>query len=314
MASTFAAPIVLMASPQDRPLESVLAGMPHEVYHVRSGALAIECAPALRPDVIMLALELPDMSGIETCRSLHAHPRLAHNVPILIMAPEPPTPEQRVAALDAGAWDFVRYPNDLAELSLKVQAYVQAKRNIDTALAETLGEPETFVHSRAGLARRARELGALMTRIKGSLACLVFVVEQAPPDSRMAATMARAARISDVVGELRATECAVVAPATDEAGAVLMARRMCEQLQRSGRLGPAAALNAGYAAVTNVGYRPVDPIELLARAAAAARAGRPEPGHAWLRRYDVSVHDSSRLVTATPPLGGRRSGEGRAEP
>src|SRR5258706_325215 len=165
MTPTLASPIVLMAVPQDHPLESVLTGMPHEVYHVTTGALALDCAPALRPDVIMLASDLPDMPGLEACRALHAHPRLAHNVPILILSAEAPTPEQRVAALQAGAWDFVRYPNDLVELSLRVQAYVQAKRNIDVALSESLGDSANVVHSRAGLARRARALGALLARL-----------------------------------------------------------------------------------------------------------------------------------------------------
>src|SRR2546422_8161975 len=54
----------------------------------------------------------------------------------LIIATDRPTPEQRVAALRAGAWDFVRHPGDPEEVALKLQTYVQAKRNIDVAFAE----------------------------------------------------------------------------------------------------------------------------------------------------------------------------------
>src|SRR5258707_11303701 len=156
MTPTIAPPVVLMAVPQDRPLESVLTGMPHEVYHVRTGALALECAPMLRPDVIMLAVQLPDMSGLDVCRGLHAHPRLAHNVPILILSAAAPTPEQRVAALEAGGGGLLRYPSDPPQVSLKVQAYVQAKTNIDVAPSESAGDARTPGHPRAAPPRPAR--------------------------------------------------------------------------------------------------------------------------------------------------------------
>jgi len=44
---------------------------------------------------------------------------------------------------------------------------------------------------------------------------------------------------------------------------------------------------AGYESVANVGYEPMEPMELLARATAALRTGRPEPGLDWLRRYEA---------------------------
>src|SRR5438552_2217010 len=105
----------------------------------------------------------------------------ATRVPILIIATDKPTPEQRVAALRAGAWDFVRHPGDPEEVALKLQTYVQAKRNIDVAFAEGLIDPATGLHSRPGLARRARELGALMARTHGALARVVVMLAADAP-------------------------------------------------------------------------------------------------------------------------------------
>jgi tetratricopeptide (TPR) repeat protein len=48
-----------------------------------------------------------------------------------------------VTALRAGVWDFLRYPRNPEELSLTLQVYVQAKRNIDVALADDVAEPTT---------------------------------------------------------------------------------------------------------------------------------------------------------------------------
>ncbi len=165
-----------------------------------------------------------------------------------------------------------------------------------------------MVHSRAGLARRARELGALLARLKGPLACLAFVIESDLVETPLGNLVARAARVSDIVGELRSTEFAVVAPGTDEEGAVLLAQRVCDTLQREGHLGSGAALRVGYAAVSNVGYLPTDPVALLARASAAARAGKPEPGHAWLRRYDDTTTQNSPSERIIPEPVIRESG------
>jgi len=274
-----------------------MEGQPHEVYRVHSGALALETAPVLKPDVIMLAADLSDMSGIDACRALHALPEIAHSIPILILLDDTPTPAQRVAALYAGAWDFVRYSGNPGDISLKVQAYVQAKRNIDVALAESPVEPETVVLARSGLAGRAREMGSLMSRMRGSLACIAFAVEGEPVDPTTGAIIARAARISDIVGALRPTEFAVLAPGTGQAGAVMLAQRVRNAMQQ-GLGGPPAAspiaCRVGYEAVDNLAYRPMDPVSMLARASAAVSAGIPEPGHAWLRRFD------DRLAASVP--------------
>src|SRR5256885_2352344 len=60
------------------------------------------------------------------------------------------------------------YPPDREELLLSLETYLQAKRNIDVALAG-LVDPATGLHTRPALARRARELGALMSRARGGL-------------------------------------------------------------------------------------------------------------------------------------------------
>src|SRR2546430_5878157 len=130
---------------------------------------------------LIIDAELPDMSGIDACRLLHSDLRIGHTVPTLILTPNKPTPEQRVAALRTGVWDFLLYPPDREELLLSLETYLQAKRNIDVALAG-LVDPATGLHTRPALARRARELGALMSRARGGLACVVFALDAEPAD------------------------------------------------------------------------------------------------------------------------------------
>lgn len=145
-------PTVLIAVPEEQWLASALGGDRFAVIQVRTGMLAREVASAVRPDVILLEADLPDMSGIEVCRLLHGDPHIDHHVPILVIARDHPTPEQRVTALEAGVWDFLRYPRDPETLSLTLEVYAQAKRNIDVALADDLMDPGTAVDGRAALA------------------------------------------------------------------------------------------------------------------------------------------------------------------
>jgi len=301
-------PIILAATGIAGSLASALKREQYTVLEARSGALALEWARDLMPDAIVLDANLPDLSGIDVCRMLREDVRLRHNVPVLILSPDLPTPEQRVAALRAGAWDFLPGSAGPEELTLKVQAYVQAKRNLDIAMEDGLMDPTTGLHSRHSLARRARELGALMARRHGALACVVFALEDGAQDPRVGVALSRCARLSDIVGRLGPTELAVLAPATAHAGAVRLAQRAAGPLREVLRATlPAAAgpgLEAGYDAVANLGYTPIDPVDLLTRAAHAVRAGTPEPDCPWVRRFDNGLHRGAPDAApsrATPP-------------
>lgn len=306
---TSAPPLILIAAPHEHSvLASVFEGSRYAVVQVHTGTLALESARELRPDTIILEATLPDMTGIDLCRSLHADVRIGHNVPILILAPDKPTPEERVTALRAGAWDFLRQPQDPQELALKLQTYVQAKRSIDDATAGTLADPTTGLLSRPTLARRARELGSLMNRTHGALACIVFVLEPGAVDSTVGSVLVRTARICDVVGTLSPTEFAVLAPGTDQAGVIKFAQRFAEGLARArgGTFTAGSTLRAGYDAVANLKYAPTDAVELLTRASAAARNGKPEPTCPWVRRFDgtrpTSPEEGSKSHAASSQL------------
>ena len=309
MANTGAPPpVVLIATVAEHSVAPMLGGSRYAATEVHSGTQALERARELGPDVVLLEADLPDMSGIDACRLLHADPRVGHNVPILILAPDKPSPEQRVAALRAGAWDFLRSPLTAAELSLNLEAYVQAKRSVDVALAAGLIDPATGLHSRPALARRARELGALLAREHGALACVVFALSTDPPVPKAGSLLVYTARLSDVVGVMSPTEFAVLAPATNHAGAVKLAERvgsaLCRAVGDGAVLVPGSTLRAGYDAVGNLGYAPIDPAELLAHATAAVRVGQSEPDCPWVRRFEVTAvsgGDGVSVPRATPP-------------
>ncbi len=310
--------IILTAIARKRWAAAVLGESGHTIIAAPSGAMALELAHDIRPDVVVIEADLPDIPGIELCRQMRADPAIGRNVPIILLVPDKPTPEQRVTALLAGAWEFLRVPGDRDEILLKLQTCIEAKRNIDAALADGFADASSGLHNQSGLMRRARQLEALMARMHAPMACIVVEIDMDEPDPEAAGVIARAARASDIVGELSASKFAVLAPATDGAGAVLLASRLIAAFGewvggRSAQRGlPAArwSLRAGYDAVANAMYTPFDPAVLVARAVSAVQRGALEPGHQNVRRYAPTAQGEPQpRVPETVSSGPRRSQE-----
>lgn len=276
-------PIVLIAARRQQSLAGLLEEKRYAAIEVGTAALAIDWARAQRPDAVILDADLPDMSGSDVCRVLQGEPGIAEQVPILILAREQPTPVQRVDALRAGAWDILWQQDDQQELTLKLQTYLRA-RQYSHALT---GEAVDVMYDRSGLVRRARELGALMTRRHGALAAIVFRLEGGLLP-HIGCIVSRAARLSDVVGTVGPAEPAVLAPGTDSVGALSLARRVATILQdafAANTRGNTLELSIGYDAVDNLTYTPIDPAALIARASSGSRSGAAEPETPWIRRF-----------------------------
>ncbi len=301
-------PLVLVVGEHEggtaRWLEEVLAPNGFAVLHAQDSRHALVRARGTQPDAICIDAVLPDGSGLELCRRLRQDPRVWDSTPILITTPHLPTLEQRVAAMRAGAWECLGRPTDPEELVLKLQAFMRAKLDADRARAEGLLDPATGLYNRQGMARRARELGSQAFREHGALSCVAFALDLQPGAASVgdaaAATILRsvqvlkaAPRLSDAVGRLGPTEFAVIAPATDAEGALKLAQRLLSAVQDTvGAAKPALPLQGvrvGYEAVTNVGYAPIEPVDLLIRASAALRRGTPVGGAPWIRHYDAGA-------------------------
>ena len=92
-----------------------------EGYEVREAADGTQPAsprsPSDEPDLVLLDLRLPDMSGFEVCRTLRAN----SIVPIIIVTAQTDTYDL-VAGLEAGADDYVTKPVVPKELAARIRA------------------------------------------------------------------------------------------------------------------------------------------------------------------------------------------------
>jgi two-component system, OmpR family, KDP operon response regulator KdpE len=100
-----------------------------QVFEADTGEQGLSEAVYRRPDVVVLDLGLPGIEGIEVLRHLREWSR----VPVLILSVRD-NPEEKVAALDAGADDYVTKPFNTAELLARLRV-IQRR-----SLAEA-GEP-----------------------------------------------------------------------------------------------------------------------------------------------------------------------------
>jgi putative two-component system response regulator len=114
---------------QVRFLRRVLAEEGYQSIPVSTGRDAFDMCVAFTPAVILLDIQLPGIDGLTICRSLKAAPE-TRLTPVLIMTGSA-SRDRRLAALDAGADDFLTKPLDLAELRARIRSAVKMKQYVD---------------------------------------------------------------------------------------------------------------------------------------------------------------------------------------
>jgi two-component system, OmpR family, alkaline phosphatase synthesis response regulator PhoP len=90
---------------------------------VNGGDAALKAVSSQEPDLILLDLNLPVLSGVEVCRILRERPATAH-VPIIMLTARS-TESDRVTGLEVGADDYITKPFSLRELSARVRAVLR---------------------------------------------------------------------------------------------------------------------------------------------------------------------------------------------
>jgi two-component system response regulator RegX3 len=121
---------VLLAEDDESFIDALVIGLAREGFDVTvatDGTEALRLFAEVEPDLVLLDLMLPRLSGIDVCRSIRAH----STVPI-IMVTAKGTEIDTVVGLEVGADDYVTKPYRLRELVARMRA----------VLRRTPGEPE----------------------------------------------------------------------------------------------------------------------------------------------------------------------------
>src|SRR5207302_9355937 len=270
-------PVALLANAGtwlNQALESMLEPLGYRVLSVATGRELLDRAPTARPDVILMDANLQDLGSITVCRTLRQHRAVSWHTPIFMITSTPATKQQRLAALEAGAWDYLSLGLNAEELLLKVDAFTRVKLETDHVLEEDT-EPASGLYTKRGLERRARELVSDAFRRHAPLACVALSVEPEPQEPAPRAATASpvivdfasrllqaSGRASDAIGRAAGGEFLVLAPSTAPAGAVQMARRLSQVIEGAGPRPdglPPLCVRAGFDAVADLPATPLHP-------------------------------------------------------
>jgi adenylate cyclase len=140
-----------------RLLDAVLTPRGHRVLTAASGAAALAMLETEDVDIVLLDILMPEMDGYEVCRRIRSIPATEFLPVVMITASGS---EQRLAALEAGADDFVTKPFDKSELLARVASLARIKRYHDT------------------IRRQADELAAWNTELEARVAHQVAELER----------------------------------------------------------------------------------------------------------------------------------------
>jgi len=127
-------------------LEFNLTGAGHEVQAVSTGEAGLRKGRERRPDLVLLDLMLPDISGLEVCRQFKTDEAL-RSIPIIMLTARGDEID-RVVGFEIGADDYVAKPFSVRELTLRIGAVLRRKD-------APSGEADSTVFGRLRLDRQA---------------------------------------------------------------------------------------------------------------------------------------------------------------
>ncbi len=207
-----------------------------DILCAEGGIPGLELARHENPDLILLDLDMPDMTGFDVCRELKADQDMCM-IPVLFLSGST-TAEDKVKGLDLGAVDYVTKPFDAFELCARVRAALRTKRLQDLLIEHAHIDPLTGLPNRRALMERLQREWAQIKRHEGHLSFIMADVDHFKQVNdrfghhigdvilhEVAAAIARQCRENDLPARYGGEEFAVIVPHEVAADAARLAER-----------------------------------------------------------------------------------------
>jgi diguanylate cyclase (GGDEF)-like protein len=218
-------------------LRSHLADEPVELFSAHDGPSGLAMAQNSAPDLILLDIEMPGMTGFEVCQQLKAD-NSTSGIPVVFLSSLTCT-EDKIRGLDMGAVDYVTKPFEPAELKARVRASLRTKFLLDLLGKKAMIDGLTGLWNRAYLDKRLAQEASLARRHETALSCILLDVDHFKKLNdrwghtfgdtvlrSLAQVMIGLARPEDVVCRYGGEEFAVLTPAVAMGGATCLAERL----------------------------------------------------------------------------------------
>ena len=210
-----------------------------------SGRVALKLARESVPDLVLLDIEMPDLSGFEVCKAFKSDAALAQ-VPIILITSHD-SPQLETVGLQLGAIDFISKPPHAPLVLSRVRTYQRMKMLSDTVRSAASMDFLTGATTRRQLEKTLTQEWLRSQRTNAPLAFLVvdiddftgynaeFGEEQGDACLRSVADALRSAspRPADILGRYAGGKFALLLPETSAEGAATVARRAIEAVDAS---------------------------------------------------------------------------------
>lgn len=110
---------------------ATLKGHGYDVVGTQSPLKALEAIERVRPDLVLVDMNMPEMEGTEVVKHIRANPRIGH-IPIIMFTAMGEV-EYKMAGFDAGADDYLTKPTEPAELVERVEVLLGSPANKPTS-------------------------------------------------------------------------------------------------------------------------------------------------------------------------------------
>jgi CheY-like chemotaxis protein len=182
-----------------RLLADLLGARGYRTSKASSGPQALDLIEGGAPDLVLLDVMMPGMSGYEVCRTLRADPRHALLPVVLVTALDPAT--ERANGLDAGADDFINKPINQSELLARVRSLLRLKTLQDQLLRERSGPSAPPMPS----VPKRETHRSVMVALSVAWPAMSDAATRGEPDSVLAAIKSLLDRIAEAAQPLEAT-------------------------------------------------------------------------------------------------------------
>lgn len=213
------------------------------VEYAHDGPTGLEMARSLKPDLILLDVEMPGMDGFETCRRLKLDPATLQ-IPVVFLTGSTGT-AHKILALEMGAVDYVSKPFDAAELRARVRSALRIRRLAELLHTKARVDPVTGLWNESYFDARLASETSIADRTGLPLSvvvCNVVGFRRLNAEHgiwfgdevlcSVANVMAETARREDVLCRIEGSGLAIICPGTTLAGAETFVRRIQSTLAR----------------------------------------------------------------------------------
>ncbi|MDP9173253.1 MAG: diguanylate cyclase [Planctomycetota bacterium] len=229
-----------------------LEGEAIDLHFANSGEEGLSAAVNLKPSLILLDVDMPEMNGFEVCRRLKAN-MLTENIPIIFLTADIAS-EDKVKGLNLGAGDYITKPFKPEELRARVRAALRNKSQVEqVAMVDEL----TKLWNRTYLDLHLPAQLSLSRRTNRPLTCIIGDIDglgkinenhgEVTGDEvvqTVAKIISGQSRGQDIVCYLGNGRFAALLPGTDRDGAVLFADRCRAEIERQTKNHDGTDLNA----------------------------------------------------------------------